>query len=418
MSEWISKAANVFKRDVSETPQPFEVCCECGQKHSGIRRSRQQHLVCKTCGSSLFVLPHDTYPPPHVPKSSGKKRKRKPTASKPVDDTLDLAPSPVIGLEDEEDSEVKTKSGRHARRLNDGDPGQEVATSEVDDRPNIIVRLIQSFISMVRGFVEVFWEFWTPYRKLALLIACILSLTAYYSIHQSRLRSAVNVVKEELDNGLADLNQSRWVEARQHFEIASNAVDLLDRDDLEANSIRQYHRETTALTRLTSISLIELAEIAEKFYIEHGAEEWQQEFERKYQADWYIIEGYLRPTTDADSVAAGYHLELVFPIAVGNRQRPVDVQIAFPLAKNLPRISSEAVYDSGAGSLAVFAVQVQQCSLGTNGNWVIRMNPATSFFWANLATYEATHLNIGSTTPVEEQNQLFQQQGLWMGVSQ
>jgi len=105
MSEWISKAANVFKRDVSETPQPFEVHCECGQKHGGIRRSRQQHLVCKTCGSSLFVLPHDTYPPPHVPKSSGKKRKRKPSASKPVEDTLDLAPTPVIGLEDEEESE-------------------------------------------------------------------------------------------------------------------------------------------------------------------------------------------------------------------------------------------------------------------------------------------------------------------------
>jgi hypothetical protein len=416
MSEWISKAANVFKRDVSETPQPFEVHCECGQKHGGIRRSRQQHLVCKTCGSSLFVLPHDTYPPPHVPKSSGKKRKRKPSASKPVEDTLDLAPTPVIGLEDEEESEAE--SGRRSRRLNEVDPEQQSSTSEVDDRPNIFVRLIHSFFSMVRGFVEVFWEFWTPYRKLALLIACVLALTAYYSIHQSRLRSAVNVVKEELESGLADLNQTRWVEARQHFEIASNAVDLLDRDDLEANSIRQYHRETTALTRLTSISLIELAEIAENFYIENGAEGWQQEFERKYQTDWYIIEGYLRPTTDADAVSKGDLLELVFPIAVGNRQRPVDVQMAFPLAKNLPQVTSETVYDSGAGNLAIFAVQVEQCALGTNGNWVLRMNPATSFFWVNLATYEATHLHTGSITPVEEQTQLFQQQGLWMGVRQ
>lgn len=412
MSEWISKAANVFKRDVSETPQPFEVECECGQTHTGVRRVRQQHLVCKSCGSSLFVLPHDTYPPPHTPKTTGKKRKKKATSKPKGSETIDLAPEPVIGLETEPSVEMNG-AGSGSKKLN-----ADLAEIETESRPNILVRAFEGSVSLAHGFYVVFWEFWTPYRKLALLIVFILGLTAYYSIYQSRLRSAVNEVKQELELGLEDLNDTNWVEARQHFEIAREAVDLLNRDDLEANSIRQYHRETTALTRLTSISLIEFAEIAEDFYVKNGADEWQQNFKLRHRDDWYIIEGYLRPTTDSKAVDDGFKLELVFPITVGNRGRTVDVQMAFPLAENLPQVTNDDVYDSGSGSLAVFAVQIDECYIGTNGNWIIRMNPSTSFFWANRATYEATHLHAGSILPPEEQSLMFERQGRWMGVRQ
>ena len=82
MSNWISKATNAFQGDDSSSAQAFELSCDCGQKHSGIRRQKWQRIVCRSCGGSLFVLQRDPYPPP--------KERPEPRVSPPmVDETID-----------------------------------------------------------------------------------------------------------------------------------------------------------------------------------------------------------------------------------------------------------------------------------------------------------------------------------------
>lgn len=410
MSEWISKAANVFKRDVSETPQPFEIYCECGQKHSGIRRVRSQHIICKACGVALFILPHDTYPPPHTPKKSTKKRKKRAKTTTAAATPIDLSPEILIsrGVPSGETDET-------TRSHKSGSQGEHEEVF-IEERSNILVRFWIFIWSWIVGFAIAFKQFWTPYRQLAVVIVALLALTAFFSIRQSGLREAGILAKQELADGLDDLNQKKWVEAREHFQQAATAVDRLKRTDLEANSIRQYLRETTALTRLTSYSLIEFVERAEEYYVAQGPDAWQEKFRQKYRDDWYIIEGYLRPISNPVGHAAGYELELDFPIVVGARRRGVSVQLDFDLAVNLPSVSSDQKYDSEEGALAVFAAKINNCVIETDGKWHVRMDPHTSFFWSNQSTYEATHLNIGSILPPDKLTELLKLQEHWMGV--
>lgn len=413
MGEWISRAANVFKREVSETPQPFEVCCECGQKHIGVRRIRHQHLVCKGCGASLFVLPHNTYPPPHLTKPSPTKRKKQKPVSANPSTPIDLSAEP-LPEPDHEDS----PSGELPRRRLSRSRRQKRLASASEAEPNFVVRYWSAVCQFIADFWNVFWSFWTLYRTLALLICCLLGLTAYYSIYQVRLRDAVSIAKVEFEEGLSQIETRNWVAARDHFKRASQAVDLLERKDTEANSIRQFYRETTALTRLSSTSLPEFIELAEEYYVKHGAENWQQEFRKTYQDDWSIIEGYLRPTNAPEGVTKGEDLELVFPLSVGEKRRHVHIRVTFDLATHLPKVSADSSDDAAAGTLSVFAAQMQSCELDGQGEWLVRMNPKTSFLWVNRPTYQATHLEEGSIQPLGEQQQMLDLQAKWMGVKQ
>jgi len=208
------------------------------------------------------------------------------------------------------------------------------------------------------------------------------------------------------------------VKARRHFERATESVDYLGREDIEANAIRQYFRETTALTRLTSTTLFEVMEDAETFYVKHGADAWEKKFQARYRSDWHIIEGYVRPLSDKTAIANGFDLELVFPLSVGKKQRQVNIQINFKLARHLPKTSAGGSHDDGSGVYTVFAAQLRDCFISPDGTWVVQLDPDTSFLWVNSQTYEATHLQIGSIQPIAEQQQTFNQQGKWMGVRQ
>lgn len=406
MGEWISKAANVFKRDVSDAPQPFEIYCECGQKHTGVRRVRHQNLICKACGTTLFILPCDTYPPPHAPQSSPAKKKRRKKSAAGVAEVLDLSPeeiSPPTSIDED------TSSRRRRQR-------DRAADANEPERRSRLASAWNSSKNYCFEFIFALWNFWTPYRKLALVIAILLLLTAAYSLRQNQLRNAGVVSKTEMEAGLSEMGAKNWVEARRHMQEAANAVQLLGRTDVEANTILQYARELTALTRLTAVSLFDVSEDAESTYVKHGIEKWDAKFASSYRNAWCIIEGYLRPTTDADQIAEGYELELVYPLTVGDKQRDVQIFVSFQQAINLPSLSPDATYDEGNGSRAVFAAQLEDCSIDINGKWAIRLNPETSFFWVNRPTYEATHLSSGSLQPIGEQQQMFDLQAKWMGV--
>lgn len=413
MPEWIHKAANVFRREVPVEPQPFEVVCECGQHHQGVRKVRHQHIVCKTCGASLFVLPNNRYPPPHTPQKSNKK-KRSSRRSARSTGPLDLSPDPVIVREVDGDAEAPT----HRRSKATPPEAAPQPRPIVDRGPNAIVLAWRRLVDACIGMVLAFWDFWKPSRLIGLVIVTLLGLTIWYSVRQSRLRDALATVKADLEAGQEAISQNDWVRARTHFEAARESVDLLGRQDLEANLIRQYHRETAVLTSLSSTPLFELVEEAEAFYVQHGAEKWQTRFDLKYRGQWSIIEGFVRPTTNPQAVADGYRFELIFPVEVGNRRRPVEVQVDFRTAPHLPAPANDGVYDTGDGVLTVFGGQLAECFIGPRGRWIVRYDPETSFFWTNRETYEATHLHIGSIQPLEVQQQMFARQAKWMGVKE
>lgn len=397
MNEWISKAANVFKREVPETPQPFEVACECGQKHAGLRRVRYQHLICKSCGRSIFVLPRDTYPPPHiaqVPSKKKKKRRKPKPAAKPV--PIDFSEPVVIAPQPHQVAPVP-------EHVDDEEPGPGFFERQIDWLSEFVFESRQAFVN-----------FWSPYRKLAAVIVCLLGVTAFVLYRQSVHAAAVTVSREKYDTGLELIRDQNWIQARQEFEVAASAVDVLGRRDLEANDIRQYARETVAMTRLGEEALFDLVEDAEETYVQHGINAWKSKFKTDYQGNWLIIEGTLRPTKIPSTRSGEPLLELAFPWVVGERMRQVRVFAEFPLATHLPSVGNADNDD--VGNVAIFAAQLADCDLSADSEWAVSFDPETAFFWVHEETYVGTHLDIGSIRTEAELTQLLNQQASWMGV--
>ena len=399
MNQWISKAVNVFKRDVPETPQPFDVICDCGQKHAGLRRVRYQHLVCKACGASLFVLPRDTYPPPHFPQEPSKKKKKRRTSKQAA------TPVPL------DFSEPVVQDDRHQ-------PVPAIAKEVYDEDvgPGFVERQIEWTGEFFSAAKDEFVSFWTPYRKLAAAICCLLALTAFVVFRQNVRANAETTSREKFASGLAFLSEGQWTKARDDFEQSASAVNILGRSDLEANDIRQYARETLAMTRLGDETLFDIVEDAEATYVRQGSDAWISKFESDYENDWMIIEGTLRPTTRHRTRDGEPALELVFPWVVGERFHQVRVYLEFPLAVHLPPIGN--VENDGAGNIAVFAAQLAGCELSPQSEWIVTFEPQSAFFWVHSETYAGTHLEIGSVRPESEVSLILRQQARWMGVRQ
>lgn len=404
-SEWLSRAVNVFKRDVPDTPQPFEVECECGQRHTGLRRVRFQHLVCKSCGGSLFILPRDSYPPPLDPAKRKKKRSKRRSKESKRPTPLDFSqPDEAVIPASEEASPNQSSKQKLPKEVYDEDPG-----------PGFIGRKIEATVDFVAAFRDAFLGFWSPHRKIGLLIICLLAATVFYSIRRSSLAQAEIDAREKLAAAIDLIAEEQWTDARGELKDAVDAVDRLGRTDREASQIRQMHREIQAFTALSQYTLFELTEDAEATYVSEGMEAWQERFRIRYQDEWLIIEGNLRPVQSYRSEQSSLPLELDFPWVVGDRPREVNVVVDFPLAKGLPVVSSEP-YDDSHGQYSIFAAQLEDCSLGLNGNWVIRLNPRTAFFWSDEKTYAQTNLNVGSILSREELEHILAQQAKWMGV--
>ena len=101
MNKWFSKATNVFKGSAEETPQPFELQCECGVRHAGLRKKAPQRIVCRECGSSLFVLPRDVYPTPKVVPEVAPKSPAPPAKAAPAPEAVEPELAPVESILDE-----------------------------------------------------------------------------------------------------------------------------------------------------------------------------------------------------------------------------------------------------------------------------------------------------------------------------
>ncbi|TWT57601.1 hypothetical protein KOR42_09630 [Thalassoglobus neptunius] len=412
-SEWLSRAVNVFKRDVPETPQPFDVECECGQRHTGLRRVRFQHLVCKSCGGSLFILPRDSYPPPLDPAKRKKRRKKRRSKRRPKENKrptpLDFSQPDEVEIPASEDSSPNSapkpaSNKKLPKEVYEEDPG-----------PGFIIRQIEGTVGFVSAFRDAFLGFWSPHRKIGLLIFCLLAATVFYSIRRSTLAQAEIDAREKFAAAIDLIAEERWSDAKAELKDAVEAVDRLGRTDREASQIRQMHSEIQAFTGLSQYTLFELTEDAEKTYVAEGMEAWQERFRIRYQDEWLIIEGNLRPVHSYQGQNGSLSLELEFPWVVGDRPREVSVLVDFPLAKGLPVVSSEP-YDDSPGQYSIFAAQIEDCSLGLNGNWIVRLNPRTAFFWSDEKTYRQTNLNVGSILSQEELEHILAQQAKWMGV--
>ena len=361
MSNWISKATKAFKGDDSSSSQTFELWCDCGQKHSGVRRAKWQRIVCRACGGSLFVLQRDPYPPP--------KERREPRGSH------ELAGAVV---EEEVEQAVADPDDEYTVPE---PPRPKQTPAAVESRPKRTLPPVVAAPSLAPRKSP--GGFWKPFRIIMVVIALLGLVTGFLMYRSSQRSAAERALKDSIDKIKDAILRGEWVEARNQLGAAVTAVDRLGRDDEDAHRYRQQLRETTAMTSLLSQPLSDLLTEADK--AEAAGEKDLATFQYKVQGQWLFIEGQAEPLLSAKkSSRVQYRIPL--PLLVGSANLPVEVVVvSAEMSRWMAKSESESV---------VVAVQVRSIQLSEDkSTWQILAEPESAVLWA----YRQTYLGIGYT---------------------
>ena len=339
MAGWFSKATQALRGgEADETPQPFEVTCDCNQKHVGIRRQRHQHIVCKECGVSLFVLPKDIYPEAAVK-----------TEKSPDEKDDDESSSRPKG---------KKKVASEARR-----PRHPEAPEPEPE-----------------GIVEQKSKLFTPFRGIVVGILGLLGLTAFFVMRHRDQEDARRRFRTASEAGWKAMDTHEWTKAQENFHEAVSALEILGMDDPAARRVRKADQETFALGSLMLTPLIDMVEQAES---SGGAA-----VQRAIQANrgrWVVIDAPVRfvDVPGKPGKKATVQAIVNLPWQIGSHS--VEIQAESTAFEKI-RQESEALF---AGTFEDLKREGEQ--------WVITLKPESSFLWCTRRTF--VELGLGQDEP-------------------
>lgn len=382
MSNWFSKATNVFKGPGDETPRPFEMECECGVRHAGLRKRSPQRIVCRDCGTSLFVLPRDVYPPPKMAAASS---------------AAAAAPAPGSAAAAEEEP-PPTKGPRSESQESDARPGLAPVQSVLDD---VVVLDDEAERKARKPKKKKELEppprpepprppqrLLRPYHFIFAAVGLVLVFTGYFAIRSQNYEHALVTYKEQAELGMAAVSQQKWLDAKPHLEQAADAADILDRHDAEATRIRQYRSETVAMGLLAPASLIEIVAEADRT-LPDNVHLWPADFHSKYYDRWLILElPARRLKLDPKRDTLTTYLEWSVPTETG---RPV-VLATFPALEKFPLTEQPRTVIIGVQLESV--TWERESRKDTVGRWIVRFNQETSILWTDLDAYEAAGMTF------------------------
>jgi hypothetical protein len=383
MSGWLSKATGALRGEAPETPVPFESVCECGVRHTGLRRRKSQRLVCRSCGASLFVLPRDVYPIPAAPPPPKPKKRKKPRKAARA-----ATPAPVIGKRvfkqaTQGVAKASAKVGRGAAEAGLG------------------------FGSRVAAFVRGFIALWTPLRLIVLGILIICGVTAAITLFSDRSEQAVIALTDANENARKAMAAGDFAAAQSEFTRAVELLNQLQRtDDPLALEIRQLHRETSAMRDIVSISLLDIVAEADAALQSGRTSEWADTFQTRYKDRWIVVEGSASP---ADRALSGGAYKIPVPIGIGPQARRLSIQVSMPLLDRL--------FKAGKPRPLILAGQIEACELSRDQKaWIVRLSQETAFLWANVDNYQALGFTFDDPQAAEQARDLLDSQARAIGL--
>ena len=420
MAKWLPGFRSAGGATANE-PQPFELICECSQRHSGVRRSGHQRIVCKTCGTSLFVLPRDPYPPP--PNAERIKKKPRPKKTECESRGPDDDPAPV-------------RVSRHKRRRERQGQGQSAVTNAASATSSAFLiaastagrstraaaqGVSDASIRAARGFLD----FWTPLKLTALGICVLIAAITAWSLHARRVERAERGLNPAIEEGLAALQEGNLATASSRLATAVAALDLLGKSDRHARSVRQAAREAQTLNGLVPESLIGLLEEADEYVTKAEADrpdpeadpeadppppldaDWVNRFGALYEGSWVVLEAPVKKLEPTEDEPRRY--EVAFPIRVGTKSRRAELRADFSVFDQL---------DIGAAPrTAIFGGRLESCRfLEHNGRFRVTLAPESGFVWANLPTYRQLGFGFSDWHSEDEVRGLLTEQANAAGV--
>jgi hypothetical protein len=384
MSGWLSKATGALRGEAPETPQPFESLCECGVRHTGLRRRKSQRLVCRSCGTSLFVLPRDAYPVPAAPPPKQPKKRKKPKSRS----SRAATPAPVIGKRvfKQATQGVAKASAKVGRGAADAGIG---------------------FGARVAAYVRGFIGFWTPLRLVVLGIVVICGITAAVTLFSDRSEQAVIALTDANEKARAAMAAGDFVAAQSEFTKAVTLLDQLHReDDPLAREIRQLHRETSAIRDIVAMSPLDIVAEADAALLAGKTPQWADTFETRYKDRWIVVEG---DASSADRALSGGAYHVPVPFGVGPHARNLSIQVSMPLLDSLIK--------AGKPRPIVLAGQIESCELSRDQRtWTLRLRRETAFLWTNADNYQALGFTFDDPQTADQTRAMLNSQARALGL--
>lgn len=389
MSGWLAKATGALRGEAPETPQPFEVVCDCGMRHSGLRRRKPQRIVCRSCGAALFILPRDPYPlPTAAPPKRKKKRKKKRTTAVPTVPVRKRLQQAGGEVAQKAASGVKHASSRAARGV-----------------AAVGVGLWSHLLAYVRGFIAM----WTPFRLIAAAMLLLAVATAAWTFRGRSHEQAILNLKEADEAARAALGVQDFPTAQIQLARAVGALDELDRrDDPLAREIRQLHRETTVLVQISANSPFEIAAEAENMTSQGSTAEWQRRFDERYARVWIVLEADVLRT---GSTPEGGRYTFEFPYyGLGPARRSLRIAGVLP--------ALDGLRPSAGPRKVVLAGQLAACALASDGRaWEMQLDPASAFLWAGVDSYQALGFTFDDAATEQQLRQVLGAQARSLGLT-
>jgi len=349
MSGWLTKATGALRGEQPEQPVPFEAVCQCGVQHSGLRRRKPQRIICRSCGSALFVLPRDSYPTPSAPPPRPKKKKRKKGAAGDSETPAGL-------------QQVATNVFQASGKI-----GRTAANAGV------------SVGSRLRTWFVAFAALWTPFRLILAVCLTVCALTVLFVLSSDQSEQAVMDLKVANEAGRKALEEHEVATAAQHFTAAVVALDRLDRhDDALSREIRQLNRETIAIRDSLPVSPLQIVAEAEAAHAAGEGPQWGERFRTQYGYRWVIVDGLVSRNISGD--ARGQHA-VKLPLRFGTDGRGAEFNVELP--------DLDIAAKGGKPRRAVFAVQLVSCELSPDQRtWILGADPKSAFLWGTIGNYQ------------------------------
>jgi hypothetical protein len=390
MVNWLTKATEALRKPPPPEPEPYDVSCACTHRISGMRLTAFQVVRCNRCGNFVFVLPQDVYPKP-APKAKKKAPPKSPfEAARDSAGSLQTMPPAVPSRQNLPPTGAKVAE-KPAPAASSTKPAPASASEIRIEAIEVAPQLKRSVFS--------------PVRLVAFAIFGVVALTGYL-IWQGQLKEkAALTLRQHLEAGETALHAGKYADAATEYQLASEAVDRLGRDDVESRGVRQKAKELNAIAHLSSLSLYELCEDA-RLAVAAGDSKWSERFDRLHKNSWVVIEGDVVSDAGSDGTPQAL-IRYPFPI-IGNAQVILDARL-----KALQPTSATAApqHVMFAAQLVSFAEEGPK-----NKVWVLKFNDASAFLWTGTDTYRALGLGADDLRSDDETSRLLAAQAEIVGV--
>ncbi len=243
-----------------------------------------------------------------------------------------------------------------------------------------------------------------------LVTVAVLGTTVYRMWHVHAREQAEEQFQSAREQAEAALQQRDFRTAALKFQSACEALDILGRDDVLAQKIRQMLREATAASRLATQSLLTIIEEAHQTLSPPRAKtegnlNARTDSQPLYAGQWIVMESTVISEMGADG-AVRYVID--YPLTVDGTTVVIDAELS---------VFEPLMVDKRPKTI-IFAAQLEGCRLTKTLQptlWV-DLRDESAFLWTSYENYSALGLQIDGPQMEQQLRRVLDAQARIVGV--